>query len=504
MSHPVSGRVFLVGAGPGDPALLTVRGQECLQRADVVLYDYLVNPRILAWARQDSEQICLGQHGRTRIWSQAEINKALVELARSGKTVVRLKGGDPAVFARGGDEVDALRDAAIPYEIVPGITTVLAAGSYASIPITYRGIASAVALITGHEEEGKAEALLDYHGLAVFPGTLVFYMGVTTANVWSKALIDAGKSPDTPVAIIRRCSLPDQRILRCRLSEVVERIQEPPRIRPPAIAIVGPVADLPGAVSWYEQRPLFGRRVLVTRPIEQSESLSRRLTELGADVYFQPAIRIAAPSSYELVDAAINRLHQFDWLVFSSVNGIRFFFNRLWELGMDFRALSSVRLAAIGPGTADELGKYHLRPDIIPDEFRAESLAAELAKICRGKRCLLARASRGREVLAETLQSSGAHVEQIVVYESEDVETADADVAAQLASSSMHWVTITSSAIAKSLVNLFGENLRQSKLVSISPITSATLRSIGFEPAVEARDYTMDGIVDAILDFEAK
>lgn len=496
--QPPIGRVVLVGAGPGDPGLMTVRGAACLRQADVILYDYLVNPRVLAGASARAEKICLGQHGRTRIWSQSEINRALIDFARLGKYVVRLKGGDPAVFARSVEEIEALLEADVPFEIVPGITAALAAGSYAGIPITHRAFASAVALVTGHEDAEKPTAAVDYGTLAGFPGTLVFYMGVTTAREWTSALMAAGKSPETPAAIVCRCSLPSQRVVRCRLGQVADRIESPPRIRPPAVVIIGPVAALDPRFSWFEHRPLFGHRVLVTRPIQQTDQLSKPLEELGAEVFVQPAIRIDPPRDLARVDEVLGRIRQFDWLVFSSANGVRFLLDRLLESGQDLRALGDLWIAAIGPGTADELAKYHLRADLIPEEFRAESLAAALSADCRGKHILLARASRGREVLAESLRSSGAEVEQVVVYESTDVERPDPAIAAELAAGHLDWVTVTSSAIARSLVRLFGDALHRTRLASISPITSQTLRSLGLEPTAEAATYTMSGVVEAI------
>ena len=491
------GKVYLIGAGPGDPGLITLRGVECLRRADVVLYDYLVNARILAHTRVDAELICLGKHGRTRIWSQQEINDALVRLAREDKIVARLKGGDPAVFARGAEEIETLAQGDIPFEIVPGITAALAAGSYAGIPITHRELASAVALVTGHEDPDKDTSAIDYKALAAFPGTLVFYMGITTARTWSQEMMDAGKSPDTPVAIIRRCSLPDQQRISCTLGEVAETL-ESQKIRPPTIIVVGEVATLADTFSWFEKRPLFGQRILVTRPRSQANKLCSILEELGAETIIQPAIEISEPADWQPVDAAIARLSSFDWLVFSSSNGVRYFINRLLATGSDLRALGSIKLAAIGPGTADELSGYHLNVDLQPAEFRAEALAAALTPLAKGKRFLLARASRGREVLADEITTAGGEVTQVVVYNSLDVESPDADIADELAAGKIHWVTVTSSAIARSLASMFGSELHKTRLASISPITSAVLRECGFEPAVEAAEYTMAGVAGAI------
>ncbi|MGI8980068.1 MAG: uroporphyrinogen-III C-methyltransferase [Pirellulaceae bacterium] len=497
MTQPAPGRVYLVGAGPGDPALLTLRGAECLRRADVVLYDYLVNPVLVAHCREQAERICLGKHGGGRIWPQEEINDQLVAFARAGKTVVRLKSGDPAIFARGAEEVERLVREGIEFEIVPGITAALAAGSYAGIPITHRELASAVALVTGHEDPEKHEQALDYAALAKFPGTLVFYMGVTTVRHWSAELMAAGKPAGTPVAVVRRCSQPDQRTLRTTLGEVAAAVERE-RLRPPVIFIIGDVAALAESYGWFEKRPLFGRKILVTRPTHQATALAGPLAELGADVLFQPAIEIGPPTDWSPVDSALNRLSEFDWLVFSSSNGVRYLLERLLATGRDLRALGSLKVAAIGPGTAEELLRYHLTADLVPDEFRAESLAGGLAGNARGQRFLLARASRGREVLAGELATAGGIVEQVVVYQSSDVTAAEPQIAELMAGGKIQWVTVTSSAIAKSLKGMFGESLKKTRLVSISPITSGTLRELGHEPTAEATQYTMAGVVEAI------
>ena len=495
------GKVYLVGAGPGDPGLITLRGAQCLARADVVLYDYLANPRLLQHARAGAELVCLGRHGQGRLWSQAEINGRLVEGAMEGKLVVRLKGGDPAVFARTAEEVQALTSAGVAYEIVPGITAALAVSSYAGIPLTHRDGASAVALVTGQQREGDSggQEPLDYAALARFPGTLVFYMGVTTARHWVDHLIAAGKPPGTPAAIVRRCSWPDQAEWHCVLSEV-PGVLAAGQVRPPVLVVVGDVVTLAEAPHWFARRPLFGERVLVTRPLEQAGSLLARLEELGAEVLVQPAIEISPPDDWAGVDSALQRLEDFDWLVFSSSNGVRYLLDRLEARGEDLRRLGQVRLAAIGPGTAEELARYRLKADLLPDEYRAEALAASLATQARGKRFLLVRASRGREVLAEELSRAGGSGEQVVVYQSRDVARPEASIDQSLREGKIQWITVTSSAIARSLAALFGEHLRKARLASISPITSATLGELGFDVAVEARQYTMEGLVEAILE----
>ena len=497
MNKPI-GTVYLVGAGPGDPSLITLRGVDCLAQADVVLYDYLVNPQVLRHAPASAELVCLGRHGQGRIMTQQAVNDRLVADARGGQTVVRLKAGDPAIFARGAEEVQALTDAGIPFEIVPGITAALAAGSYAGIPITHGRLASAVALVTGQQREGKGVDQLDYRSLAQFPGTLVFYMGVTTAPDWCRTLIDGGKSPDTPVAIVRRCSWYDQVTRRGTLADIPELLASD-RMRPPVIVIIGPVAELADNLDWVAQRSLFGQQVLVTRPRDQADGLIARLTELGAGVLTQAAIEISDPPDWQSVDAAIKDLSSYDWLVFSSANGVRRFFDRLASLGFDTRQLGGVRLAAIGPATTDALGQYHLNVDVQPEEYRAEALAAALAPGAANQRVLLARASRGREVLAEQLSAAGAQVDQIIVYQSTDVAAADDDIAAALRDGQIDFVTVTSSAIARSLVGLFGDALRKTRLITISPLTSETLAEFGHQAAAEASEYTTDGVVDALL-----
>ena len=497
MAHSV-GKVFLVGGGPGDPGLITLRGCQCLARADVVLYDYLVNPQILSHVRPGAELICLGRHGRERIVPPEEVNAMLVELAREGRSVVRLKGGDPAIFAHAAEETRVLEAAQIPYEIVPGITAALAAGSYAGIPLTHGLAASAVALVTAQERDGKQAPGLDYQALAAFPGTLVFYMGITTARQWTAALIGAGKPATTPAAIVRRCSWPDQETISCSLGTLADEI-EARRLRPPALVIVGSVAALAPRHGWFVDRPLFGTRVLVTRAAHQAPAQAALLSELGAQVLLQPAIEISPPDDWQSVDRALARLDQFDWLVFSSANGVRALMDRLLET-RDVRALGHLRLAAIGPGSAQELARYHLRADIVPENYRAEALAEALRpQAAAGKRFLLARASRGRELLAEVLRAEGGAVEQIVVYASRDVAQGDPPIGpAALAAGRIDWVTVTSSAIARSLATMFGAGLRNSKLAAISPLTSATLRELGHEVAVEARQYTIAGLVEAI------
>ena len=492
------GTVYLVGAGPGDPGLITLRATECLARADLVLYDYLVNPAALEYASAGAELVCLGHHSTGRALSPDEIITRILDEARKGRTVVRLKGGDPSVFGRGADETEALRHAGTPYEIVPGITAGFAAAAYCEIPITCHDRASAVALVTGRERCNKAASSLDYHALARFPGTLIIYMGVRSAAYWSQALIEQGKAPETPVAIVQWCTRPQQHTVRCDLATVAKVITER-GVCAPAVFIVGDVVHRAPQLSWFAERPLFAAHVLATGSTATCHKLRDRLAALGAGVTIQPAIRISDPSDWAPVDAALDRLDEYDWLVFSSETGVDFLFRRLFDRGGDVRRLGSVKLAAVGAATAERLAHYHLQADLLPEQFRAESLAQALAAHAAGRRFLLARASRGRQVLADELQGAGARVDQIVVYACADVQQPDPKVATALSCGRIDWVTVTSPATARSVVRLYGDALRHARLVSISPLTSTALRDLGYQAAAEASEHTTAGIVDAIL-----
>lgn len=492
------GTVYLVGAGPGDPGLITLRAVECLSKAELVLYDYLANPAALQHAAPTAELVCLGHHASGRRHTPAEITELMLAGAREGKTVVRLKGGDPSVFGRTVDETGALRQAGISYEVVPGITAGLAAAAFCEIPITHHDVASAVALITGQERHNKVESKLDFGALAGFPGTLIFYMGLTKVLEWSEALIEHGKPADTPVAIVRWCSWPKQRMFRCTL-ETVSKVLDEQALRPPVLFLVGKVVDHAPTLSWFAERPLYGRRVLVAGSPATSDKLRHRLASLGAEVISEPAIRIADPPDWAPVDTVLENLEQYDWLVFSSGNGVDYLFRRLFDRGGDMRRLGNVKLAAIGPSTADRLVNYHVQADVVPEQYNADGLAESLKGDAQGKRFLLLRASRGRELLAEELKAAGAEVDQVVVYSSLDVEDPNEDVTETMAAGKIDWVTVGSSSTARSLVRLYGDDLRNVRLVSISPLTSGALRDLGHEPAAEASPYTTDGLVNAIL-----
>lgn len=494
----------LVGAGPGHPELLTLRGQKWLARCDVVLYDGLSNIDMLVHA-PEAEHICVGKHGQTRIWKQQEIIQEILRHAAQGKCVVRLKGGDPAVFARTSEEVDALVAAKVAFEIVPGITAALAAGSYAGIPITHRGIASAVALVTGHEEPGKPESALDWSALAAFPGTLVIYMGVTTAEAWTTALMEGGKPAGTPCAILRRCSLPDQQQIHCRLDEVVGHLTPASRFRPPVITIVGDVTRLSSTMDWFSKRPLYGQRVLVTRPSGQADELAVPLEDLGAEVIRQSVIEILPPKDWTEIDSVQDELSMFDWIVFASANGVAAFLNRLEHRGKDSRAMSGCKIAVVGKATANRLAEYRLRADYIPEQFTAESLLkhfadqeAENQTPVSSQRFLIVRANRGSDMLARGLRAAGADARELIGYQNVDVEEVAPRVETLAREGAIDWVVVTSSATAENLHRLFGDSLKPCRFAAISPITAEVLKKLGYQVDAIADPHTMRGIVDAI------
>ena len=500
------GKVYLIGAGPGDPGLITLRGIEILGKADVVLYDFLANPRLLEHARADASIQCVGKHGvkprdesGQAVWSQEQINDRILELALAGKSVARLKGGDPSIFARAGVEFDAIRSAGVPMEIVPGVTAALAAASFAGAPLTHREQSSAVALLTGRECD-KQEAALEFDALAKFPGTLVVYMGVVTAASWSRKLIEAGKAAATPCTIVRRCSLPDQQTTACRLDEIVHVIAKK-RIRPPVVFVIGEVARSASA-SWFEQRPLFGARIVVTRPSGQSRDLTKQLEELGALVIEQPSIEIRPVEDVarDNLDDALSRLDEIDWVVFSSRNGVAFTMQRLAELSLDARAFSRAKIASVGPATTTALNGFGLRADVTASKSDQDGLADELCGSAEQQRFLLVRGSRGRDTLAHLLQRSEAIVEQVVAYESRDVEQLNESVLAQLVKTPPDWIVAASSASAVSAHRLLSPQASQAKWVAISQQTAGALDDLGVRAAAVADTPSNDSIVRAILE----
>jgi uroporphyrinogen III methyltransferase/synthase len=508
MKRP-QGMVYLVGAGPGDPGLLTRRGYEILSRAEVVVFDQLANDRLLELAPASAVRIFAGKtQGRMTI-PQDEINRQLVDHARLGRRVVRLKGGDPYVFGRGAEEAEHLREAGVPFVVIPGVTAGVGVTAYAGLPITHRAASSAVAFVTGHDDpeaNPTGRPKLDWHALAAFPGTLVIYMGVTRLAALCRTLIREGMPPGTPAAMVQSGTLPRQRTVVATLEDLPGRVAEA-GLGPPALLIVGDVVARRPALTWFEELPLFGRRIVVTRPREESDRSSAVLEELGAEILTAPTVVICPIDDPGPLDAAIRRLETFDWLVFTSSNGVTHFLDRLETLGLDLRVLGRIKLAAIGPATAETLGRYHLRADLTPPSFNSESLAESLARVASGKRILLARADRGRTVLKDELRHV-ADVEQVAVYQNADADSLPAEVARRIEDGTIDWITLTSSAITARLHSLLTDAGREKvgtaiKLASISPITTGAAAQVGWSVAAEAEEYTWDGLVDAIVRAEA-
>ena len=502
MSLERPAKVYLIGAGPGDPGLITVRGAELLGRADVILYDGLANEELLSFASQHAEKICVGKHGHGGMWEQAQIDEEIVRFAKMGKSVARLKGGDTAIFARTAEEIDRLLDEGIPYEIVPGITAALAASAFTGIPITHRDWSSAVALVTGRLQPADgsedAEESLDWNALARFPGTLVLYMGVTTASHWSRKLIEAGKPPSTPVAMIRRCSWPDQEVFRCELSTVTSTIESTPGVRSPIISIVGEVIRMAKPMDWFSQRPWFGKRVWVTSPEHTSVSLGRRFTELGAEVIRKPVITIEPPADWQSIDEMLLNLDRYDWIVFSSVYGVDGFFTRLRATGKDGRSLHRAQLAAVGSGTAAAIAKYSMQCDLVPPTSGSESLANLFVDDCRDKRFLFVRNPDGETLAMNRLSEFGAIIDRMDVYRQVAVPSLPAEWIARLESGEMDAITATSKNIASQTVNLLGNLSPKQLWLSLSPSITARLKELGCSNVKTARHPSFDSLVELL------
>jgi uroporphyrinogen III methyltransferase/synthase len=493
------GTVYLVGAGPGDPGLLTLRAAELLARADVVVYDALVSPEILDRCPADAERVYVGKRGGEHSRTQEEINALLVELGREREAVVRLKGGDPFVFGRGGEEALALVDAGIPFEVVPGVTAGVAAPAYAGIPVTHRGITASVAFATGHEDPVKADSDLDWDQLGRGVGTVVFYMGVGRMAANFERLVAAGRSADTPAAAVEWGTYPRQRVVTGTLRDLPERVAEA-GIGAPAIVVVGDVVGLRERLAWFESRPLFGKRIVVTRARAQASDFAAALQALGAEVVQFPTIRIVgAPDPGPLVRAAAEA-DRFDWIVFTSVNGVARFWSALRETGRDTRALAGVSLCAIGPATAAAIEMEGARPDLVPERFVAESVveALENETDLRGSRILLARAETARSVLPDSLRERGAEVVEVVAYRTVP-DGAEADqLRSRLRAGEIDMVTFTASSTVRNFVDVMGADVGCAQVASIGPITSATARELGLLVHVEAEQFTIPGLVAAI------
>ena len=477
------GTVYLVGAGPGDAGLLTVRAVELIGAADVVLYDRLIPPEALAHARADAQVIYVGKEGEGPQFPQDDTHALLLEHARAGRTVVRLKGGDPFVFGRGGEEALVLAEAGIPFEVVPGVTAGVAAPAYAGIPVTHRDLASGVAFVTGHEDPDKPESAIDWAALARFPGTLVFYMGVRTLPRIAERLVAEGRPPDQPVAVVERGTMPSQRTLLATLADVAERAAAE-RIRAPAITLVGDVARLRAQLAWVESRPLHGRTVAVTRARAQASALASRLRALGASVVEAPAIRI------QPLDTPLPPVGDYDLVCVTSPNGAELLLDRL----RDARELAGVTVAAIGPGTARAMRARGVEPDVVPERAVAEGLVEALASV-PVERALIARAAEGRDVLPDALRARGAQVDVVALYET---VAEPLDEGTRAAAAAADYLLFTSASSVRFYARA-GGSLNGPRLVSIGPATSDALRDHDAAPDLEADPHTPDGMIDTLL-----
>ncbi len=481
--------VYLVGAGPGDPGLMSVRALELIAQAEVIVYDRLIPAGALDGARPEAELVYAGKEGGGRSMAQAEIERLLLEHAGRGQMVVRLKGGDPFVFGRGGEEAEALRRAGIPFEVVPGVTAGVAAPAYAGIPVTHRDAASAVAFVTGHEDPLKPESALDWAALALFPGTLVVYMGVARLAAIAERLVAGGRDPDEPVAVVERGTLSGQRVVTGTVATIAQ-VAAAEAVKAPAVAVFGAVAALRERLAWLEERPLSGVSVAVTRARAQASGLAATLLGLGAEVVEAPAIRIVP------LDGPAPGVGRYDLVCLTSPNGVRLLFERLAAGGRDARALAGARVAAIGPGTAAALRAQGVIADVVPERFVAEALVEALAEV-PVRRALVARAAEARDVLPEALRARGAEVDVLALYETVAEPLSEAQLEAVTRAD---YVTFTSSSTVRFFLEAVGGRPRGSpRIVSIGPVTSATLREHGLEPDVEATRHDIEGLVEALI-----
>jgi uroporphyrinogen III methyltransferase/synthase len=497
----VAGTIYLVGAGPGDPGLMTRRSLELIAAADAILYDRLIPPGALDGARPDARLVYVGKRPGGQALRQEDINALLVELGRRGHQVVRLKGGDPFVFGRGGEEAQALREAGVPFEVVPGVTAGVAAPAYAGIPVTHRDAASAVAFVTGHEDPEKSEAALDWAALAAFPGTLVLYMGVGNLERIAARLIESGRASDEPVAVVERGTLPGQRTVTGGLGDIAERATAA-GIRAPAVAVVGPVARLREPLAWLEERPLFGRTVVVTRARAQASALAARLGALGADVVETPAIRIEPRPVTGEVRAAAEAIGEYALVCLTSPNGAALLLEALKETGRDARALANATVAAIGPSTAAELERRGVIPDVVPERSLAEALVEALESVpVTSRRVLVACAAEARDLLPEALRARAAEVDVVALYDTLAEPLSDGQLER---AAGADYVTFTSGSTVRFFHDAGGRVGDETRVVSIGPVTSETARELGLDVHVEAARHDIDGLVEALLEDAAR
>jgi uroporphyrinogen III methyltransferase/synthase len=499
------GKVSLVGAGPGDLGLVTLRAKECIEQADVIIYDHLANPEMLGWAREDAEMIYAGKKAGEHPLGQDKINALILEKAREGRRVIRLKGGDPFVFGRGAEEAEAIVDAGIEFEIVPGITSAIAGPAYAGIPVTHRAQNSHVTFFTGHEDPAKTARSIDFAALAKLGGTQVMLMGVEQIESITREMATHGVRPDLPVALIRWATTGRQQTLTGTLENIAQRVADV-GFEAPAVAVFGEVVSLRENLNWYEERPLSGKRIVVTRTRKQAGELSGKLRALGADVLELPTIRIEPPTDLRAFAELVQDAHSYDWIIFTSPNGVTAFFDIFFKLYDDSREIGGARIAAIGPATAQRIKDYRLHVDLQPDEFVAEALAREFKKLggIENLRILLARAEEARDVLPKQLADLGAIVDEGFAYRTVPETRDPTGARRRLSEEGADLITFTSSSTVENFLALGLPWPQGMQVGSIGPITSKTARDHSLKVDVEARRHDIDGLVDAIRNFFVK
>ncbi len=496
------GKVFIVGAGPGDPGLITLRGIQCLEQADVVVYDYLANEEFLGRVGKDARLIYVGKKGGDHTLPQGEINRILVDEALRGHTVARLKGGDPFIFGRGGEEAEALREAGISFEVIPGVTSAIAVPAFAGIPLTHRGYTSTVAFVTGHEDPTKGKSDIDWATLSGI-GTLVFLMGVKNLANIARNLIEGGKKPETPAALVRWGTTPDQETLTGTLVDIAAKAKKQGFL-PPSILVVGDVVSLRPKLGWFETKPLFGKGIVITRPEEQAGEFARLLSAEGARVILFPTIRIVPPESWELLDRALDNLGSYHWIVFTSANGVKHFFRRLRETGRDVRDLKGIRICTIGPATASAVEGMGIRVDIVPGEYISEGVVRAFREVdLKGKRVLLPRAGEARDVIPEGLSRRGASVDVVTVYRTVRSESKKESLQALLDAGKVDVIAFTSpSTVIKFRKIMGGAALPETvRIACIGPVTEAAAKKEGFPVDIFQEDFTIPGMVKSLIEY---
>jgi uroporphyrinogen III methyltransferase / synthase len=496
------GKVYIIGAGPGDPGLITVKGMRCIQEADVLIYDHLVSEELLSYAKDPIRLIYAGKQGSDHTLSQEQINRRLVEEAGNGRIVARVKGGDPFIFGRGGEEAEVLAKAGIAFEVVPGVTSAIAVPSYAGIPLTHRGFTSTLAFVTGHEDPTKEKSDINWAALAGI-GTLVFLMGVKNLPKIVASLIAHGKDPETPAALIRWGTTAEQETLTGTLTNIIQRSEEKGFL-PPSIFVVGKVVDLRGPLDWFEKKPLFGKGIVITRPEAQAADMRRLLRQQGARTILFPTIRIVPPESWQALDQALEHLETYHWIIFTSANGVHFFFRRLKETGRDIRDLKGIRVCTIGPATASTLEAMGIRVDLIPDTFISEGVVRAFEKLdVKGRKILLPRAETARDVIPEGLSWLGAAVDVVPVYRTIASENKKEELEVLMDTGKVDVITFTSPSTVTNFMAIMGDGFKlppRIRIACIGPVTAAAVKKAGLPVQIMREEFTVPGLIEAIIE----